>query len=62
MSPYEGFGRNLFLRISEDKMAGAFLLLPIALLFAFESVRSGDKRSLIGFALDLGVANYVRTA
>ncbi len=33
LAPHEGFGRNLFLRITEDKMVGAFLLFPIALVF-----------------------------
>lgn len=51
VAPHEGFGRNLFLRISEDKMVGAFLLFPIAVLFLSRFVANASRATYAGFAL-----------
>ena len=51
LTPHEGLGRNIFLRISEDKMAGAFLLLPVALIFVERVVRKWSIASFVGFVL-----------
>jgi hypothetical protein len=51
LSPHEGMGRNLFVRISEDKMMGAFLLFPIALVFVARFVEKRTVASVVGFAL-----------
>lgn len=59
MSPHEGFGRNLFLRISEDKMIGAFFLFPVALLFLTRFVTMRSATSYIGFALTVLVISVV---
>ncbi len=59
MSAHEGFGRNLFLRISEDKMIGAFLLFPIALLFLTRFVTMRSASSYIGFALTVMAISVV---
>lgn len=47
LSAHEGMGRNLLIRISEDKMIGAFLIFPVALIFLMRYV---DSRSLYAFA------------
>ena len=47
LSAHEGMGRNLLIRISEDKMIGAFLIFPIALIFLMRYI---DNRSLYAFA------------
>ena len=59
MSAHEGFGRNLFLRISEDKMIGAFLLFPVALLFLTRFVTMRSAASYIGFALTVMAISVV---
>ncbi|MEX0785683.1 MAG: hypothetical protein WD939_03510, partial [Dehalococcoidia bacterium] len=51
LSPHEGIGRNLFLRISEDKMVGGFLLFPIALVFLANAFSSRSAASFAGYAL-----------
>jgi len=51
LSPHEGFGRNLLLRISEDKMVGAFVLFPIGLLFLLRFVEERSRASYAGFTL-----------
>ena len=47
LSAQEGMGRNLLIRISEDKMVGAFLIFPVALIFLMRYI---DNRSLYAFA------------
>ena len=47
LSAHEGMGRNLLIRISEDKMIGAFLIFPVALIFLMRYI---DNRSLYAFA------------
>ncbi|MCH8025790.1 MAG: hypothetical protein IH866_03250, partial [Chloroflexi bacterium] len=59
MSAHEGFGRNLFLRISEDKMISAFLLFPIALLFLTRFVTMRSASSYIGFTLTVMAISVV---
>jgi hypothetical protein len=57
LSPHEGMGRNLFVRISEDKMMGAFLLFPIALVFVARFAERRTIAAVAGFALVvLGIA------
>ncbi len=51
IAPHEGFGRHLFSRVSEDKVAGAFLLFPIGLLFFTRFAGARSFASLAGFAL-----------
>ena len=53
LTPHEGMGRNLFLRISEDKMIGGFLLFPVALVFLVQFVERPAARAYVGFALAL---------
>jgi hypothetical protein len=38
LSPHEGFGRNLFLRIGEDKMVASFVLLPAGILLGWRFI------------------------
>jgi hypothetical protein len=47
LSAHEGLGRNLLIRISEDKMVGAFIIFPVALIFLMRYI---DSRSLYAFA------------
>lgn len=51
LAPHEGFGRNLFLRITEDKMVGAFLLFPTALVFLHRFAVRPSFAAFAGFAL-----------
>lgn len=51
LSPHEGFGRNLLLRISEDKMIAAFLLFPVAVVFLSRFVQQRSRASYAGFSL-----------
>lgn len=44
LSPHEGYGRNLLLRIGEDKMVAAFVLLPLGLLLATRFVAGRNGR------------------
>lgn len=50
LSPHEGIGRNLFLRISEDKMVGGFIIFPVALIFAALFTAKRSLPLYIGFA------------
>jgi hypothetical protein len=51
LSPHEGMGRNLFVRISEDKMIGAFMLFPIGLVFVARFIEKRSPASVVGFTL-----------
>ncbi len=51
LTPHEGLGRNIFLRISEDKMVGGYLLMPVALIFVERSVRNWSIAAFVGFVL-----------
>jgi len=57
LSPHEGFGRNLFIRISEDKMVAQWLLYPAALIFLVNFIRRPGPFAYAGFTLAaLGLA------
>ena len=51
LSAHEGMGRNLLIRISEDKMIGAFLIFPIALVFLTRYIDSRSRYALAGFTI-----------
>jgi len=51
LSAHEGFGRNLYLRISEDKMASAWVIFPVGLLFLTRFVQAPSRATYAGFAL-----------
>ncbi len=56
LSPDEGFGRDLLLRISEDKMVGAFILFPLGLALISRFLARPEPRVyaaiwLLSFAL-----------
>ncbi len=51
MSAHEGFGRNLFMRISEDKMVGGFILFPLALVFLLRFFSERSLGAYVGFSL-----------
>ena len=51
LSAHEGFGRNLFLRITEDKMVAAFILFPIALIFLTRFLSRRSWPAFAGFTL-----------
>ncbi len=53
LAPHEGMGRNLFLRVSEDKMVGAFLFFPVALVFQVRFFLRPAAPAYVGFALTL---------
>ena len=57
LSPHEGYGRNVLLRIGEDKMVATFILLPVSTLLLAKFV---SRRSLRGFiAAEIGLAALV---
>jgi hypothetical protein len=58
LAPQEGMGRNLFLRISEDKMVAGFVLMPLALSFVARYARRPSTASLAGLSL-AGIALLV---
>ena len=47
LSPHEGFGRNIFLRIGEDKMVASFILLPVGLLLSARYLERGGARPFV---------------
>ena len=47
LSPHEGFGRNIFLRIGEDKMVATYILLPVGLLLSARYLERGGLRFLL---------------
>ncbi len=51
LSPHEGFGRNIFLRIGEDKMVASFILLPIGLLLSAKFLERRDLRAYVATLL-----------
>lgn len=44
LSPHEGFGRNIFLRVGEDKMVASYVLLPLGLLLSTRYLERGGWR------------------
>ena len=58
LSAHEGFGRNVLLRITEDKMVATFVLLPVAMLYAVSFVARTQVRHL-ALALLAGLALFV---
>lgn len=62
LSPHEGFGRNFFFRISEDKMVADQILFPLGLLFAVLFVSRpglGSYLAFVGVALALSVVHPI---
>ncbi len=51
LSAHEGLGRNLLIRISEDKMIGAFLIFPIALIFLMRYIDGRSPYAYAGFSI-----------
>jgi hypothetical protein len=51
LSAHEGFGRNLYLRISEDKMVSAWVVFPVGLLFLSRFVQAPSRTAYAGFVL-----------
>ena len=51
LAPHEGMGRNLLMRISEDKMIGAFLLFPIGLVFVARFTERRSPAAAVGFTV-----------
>ena len=58
LSPHEGFGRNLLLRIGEDKMVASFVLLPVGLLLMTRFIARPNAARFIASVL-AGVALFV---
>ncbi len=59
LSPHEGMGRNLLIRIGEDKMVSAFVMLPLALMFLGRFVERRTAQSFAGFALIAGAMAFI---
>lgn len=59
LSPHEGMGRNLFMRISEDKMIGAFMLFPLGLVFVARFVEARTVAAIAGFTLIVLAISFV---
>ncbi|MCH8007840.1 MAG: hypothetical protein IIC91_03170 [Chloroflexi bacterium] len=59
LSPHEGMGRNLLIRIGEDKMVSAFVMLPLALMFVGRFVERPTMQNFAGFALIAGAMAFV---
>lgn len=51
MSAHEGMGRNLLVRITEDKMIGAFLIFSVALIFLLRFIDSRSWLAYVGFSI-----------
>ena len=51
LTSHEAFGRNLYLRISEDKMFAALVIFPVALLFLVRFLPGRSIAAYAGFAL-----------
>ena len=54
MASHDGYGRNVFLRIGEDKMVAAFVLLPVALLIGARYLSRPTVRSYLLLILAIG--------
>ena len=54
MASHDGYGRNVFLRIGEDKMVAAFVLLPVALLIGARYLSRPTYRSYLLLILAIG--------
>ncbi|MEX2158748.1 MAG: hypothetical protein WEB04_05025 [Dehalococcoidia bacterium] len=57
LSPHEGFGRNLFLRIGEDKMVASFVLLPVGILLGWRFIVRPRVAACVA-ALTAGIALF----
>ena len=53
LSPHEGFGRNIFLRIGEDKMVASFVMLPLGLLLSARYLERGSLRGYFAGVLSI---------
>ena len=51
LASHEGFGRNIFLRVSQDKMVASFILLPLSLLIATRYVEFAGRGLYVGLLL-----------
>ena len=54
MASHDGYGRNVFLRIGEDKMVAAFVLLPVALLIGARFLSRPTFRGYLLLILAIG--------
>ncbi len=54
LSPAEGVGRNLLVRISEDKMVGTYILFPVGLILISTVLSNRESRFYVAFALLAG--------
>ena len=54
LSPHEGFGRNIFLRIGEDKMVASFIMFPLGLLLTARYLERGGLRGYLAALLAVG--------
>ncbi|MCH8025689.1 MAG: hypothetical protein IH866_02735 [Chloroflexi bacterium] len=54
MASHDGYGRNIFLRIGEDKMVAAFVLLPVALLIGAKYLSRPTFRGYLLLILAIG--------
>ncbi len=51
LAPHEGFGRNIFLRVGEDKMVAAFVLMPLGILFSAKMLSAPLGRTSLALLL-----------
>lgn len=51
LSPHDGYGRNIFLRIAQDKMIATYVLLPVGLLFGARFLRTPSARTYVALLL-----------
>ncbi|MCH8161401.1 MAG: hypothetical protein IIB88_05850, partial [Chloroflexi bacterium] len=51
LASHEGFGRNIFLRVSQDKMVASFILLPLSLLIAARYLEVAGRGLYVGLLL-----------
>ena len=56
-SPHEGFGRNILVRMAEDKAITTFIMLPLSLLLMVRYLSKPDWRTFAAFSL-LSVSYY----
>jgi len=51
LAPHEGYGRNIFLRVGEDKMVASYILLPIGLLLGARLLSLPNAKRGLGLLL-----------
>lgn len=54
LTAHEGYGRNIFSRIGEDKMVASFILLPVSLLLGARFLASPSPRTFVAPVLAIG--------